>query len=113
MELKDIYGIWRQTNGDIILDFSIKPYDTKTDKGLSMFTIYGRDKGGNEVNYEWQGAVVDLHDNRDSTYSIQVERMIFTEDKPEYQELKVWMLSDNDMTLELANGDRVDFKRIR
>ena len=113
MELKEILGIWRSTNGDIILDFNIRTYNPESGKGLSLFTIYGKDVNGNKVGYEWQGAVVDLIDNGDSTFSISVEQMIKTEDKPEYQNLKVWMLSGKIMTLELGNGDRVIFQRIR
>ncbi|CAN0597609.1 unnamed protein product [Ectocarpus sp. 12 AP-2014] len=113
MELKEILGIWRITNGDIIIDFNIRPFNPKTGKGLSFFTIYGKDDKGNEVGYEWQGAIVDLIDNGDTTFTILVEQMIKTEDKPEYQNLKVWMLADKVMTLELGNGDRVDFNRLR
>ena len=113
MELKEILGIWRSTNGDIILDFNIRKYNPESEKGLSLFTIYGKDVNGNKVGYEWQGAVVGLIDNGDSTFTISVEQMIKTEDKPEYQNLKVWMLSDNVMTLELGNGDRVDFDKLR
>lgn len=105
MELKEILGIWRSANGDIILDFNIRTYNSKSGKGLSLFTIYGKDVNGNKVGYEWQGAVVGLIDNGDSTFTISVAQMIKTEDKPEYQNLKVWMLSDVGMTLELGNGN--------
>jgi aspartate 1-decarboxylase len=113
MELEEILGIWRSTNGDIILDFNIRTYNPESGKGLSLFTIYGKDVNGNKVGYEWQGAVADLIDNGDSTFTISIEQMIKTEDKPEYQNLKVWLFTNKVLTLELGNGDRVDFDRLR
>lgn len=112
MKLKDIYGVWRHTNKNIIIDFRVRVFDAKTGKGLSFFTIYGKDENGEDVNYEWQGAVVELIDNGDTTYTISIDEIQFTEDKPEYQELKIWMLTDDGITLELGNGDKVEFKKL-
>lgn len=113
MELKDIYGIWRHVHGDIITDFAVRVFDKKTGKGLSRFGSHGKDDKGNVIDYAWEAIIVGLNDNGDGTFTIVIEQMKSTEDKPEYQELKVWVLADNVMTLELENGDRVDFDRIR
>ncbi|WP_127138019.1 hypothetical protein [Flagellimonas oceanensis] len=113
MELKDILGIWRCINEGITIDFNIRMFDPKHGKGRSLFTIYGTDAKGNKVWYEWQGAVVDLISNPDTTFTIQIDNINYTEDKPEYQSLKVWMLLENSIILELANGDRVEFQKLK
>jgi len=113
MELKEILGVWRSTNGKIIIDFNVRTFDPKNKKGLSFFTIYGIDSDGNEVGYEWQGAIVDLIENNDTTYTLQIEEMIYSEDKPEYQSLKIWMLLEDSIILELGNGDKVQFQKLR
>lgn len=113
MELKDIYGIWRHVHGDVITDFAVRVYDVKTSKGLSRFGIHGTDVKGNQIDYAWEGVIVGLNDNGDGTFTIEIEQIKFTENKPEYQELKIYMLADNVMMLELANSDIVEFEKIR
>lgn len=113
MELKDIYGTWRHVHGDVITDFTVRVFNAKTGKGLSRFGIQGKDDNGNAIDYAWEGVFVGLDDNVDGTFTIEIEQLKFTEDKPEYQELKVWMLANNLLTLELGNGERVDFDRLR
>ncbi|WP_223550533.1 hypothetical protein [Aestuariivivens sp. NBU2969] len=113
MELKDIYGVWRHSHGNVITDFAIRTFNNDTGRGLSRFGIHGTDDAGNQIDYAWEGAIKGIVDNQDGTFNITVEGIRFSVDKPQYQELKVWMLMDEVMTLELGNGDRVDFERIR
>ena len=113
MKLKELFGVWRHIHGEVITDFAIRPFDDKTGKGLSRFGIHGIDQLGNVIDYAWEGAIIDLIDNGDTTFTMVIEQMTKTEDKPEYQNLKVWMFSNKEMTLELGNGVRVDFKRLR
>ncbi|WP_339725225.1 hypothetical protein [Maribacter stanieri] len=113
MRLQELFGVWRHMHGGVITDFAIRHFDDKTGKGMSRFGIHGVDKVGNEIDYAWEGAITTLTDNGDTTFSIPINKMNKTEDKPEYQDLKVWMLTDMVMTLELGNGERVDFNRLR
>ncbi|MFK7832100.1 MAG: hypothetical protein AB8B52_02375 [Winogradskyella sp.] len=113
MILKDIYGIWRHVHGDVVTDFAVRVFDVKTNKGRSRFGIHGKDENGNVIDYAWEGVIVGLNDNGDGTFTIEIEQIKFTEDKPKYQELKIYMLAGNVMMLELANGDMVEFEKIR
>lgn len=113
MKLQELFGVWRHIQGEVITDFAIRPFDVKSGKGMSRFGIHGVVENGNALDYAWEGVIVGLNDNGDGTFTIEIKQIKFTEDKPEYQELKVWMLANNLLTLEFGNGERVDFDRLR
>ncbi len=112
MELEEIYGTWRHQHNNIITDFRVRPFDSVRGTGLSFFTIYGEDKNGNALNYEWQGGITGLSENENSTFDILIDSLIYTEDTPNYQNLKIYMIMDDTMILEFEDGQHVNFTKI-
>jgi hypothetical protein len=112
MELEEIYGTWRHEHKNIITDFRIRTFDSKRGTGLSFFTIYGEDENGKAFNYEWQGGITGLAENENSTFNILIDSIIFTENNPKYQNIKIYMIIDDTMILEFEDGQQVSFTKI-
>lgn len=111
VQLEQVLGTWRHTNGDIIIDFNIRNNNIGQDAIKAMFTIYQREPQ-NQINYEWHGEVEIVNSENDLP-RIQINSINKTEDKPEYQNLTIWMfISPNKMFLQLGNGDRICFNKL-
>jgi hypothetical protein len=110
IQLHQILGTWRHTNGNLLIDFNIRQVNYGEDVTQAMFTIYQREPE-NKIHYEWQGAVEILNHENDIP-EIIINDIIKTEEKPEYEKLKIWSFTLGEMYLELGNGDRVIFTKL-
>ena len=110
IQLQQLFGIWRHTNVNIIIDFNLKQVNYGKDVTQAMFTIYQREPE-NKIYYEWQGAVEILNHQNDIP-EIIITDIIKTEQKPEYENLKIWSFTPSEMYLELGNGDRICFNKL-
>nr|WP_315167469.1 hypothetical protein [uncultured Flavobacterium sp.] len=111
IQLHQILGTWRHTNGNLLIDFNIRQVNYGEDVTQAMFTIYQREPE-NKIHYEWHGAVKVLNHNENDLTEIIISDIIKTEEKPEYENLKIWSLAPDEMYLELGNGHRVFFNKL-
>lgn len=111
VQLEQLLGTWRHTNGNIIIDFNIRNNNIGQDATKAMFTIYQREPQ-NQTHYEWHGEIEIINSQNDLP-RIQINNIHKTEDKPEYENLSIWMFTPpNEMFLELGNGDRICFNKL-
>ena len=109
VQLKQVLGTWRHTNGNVIIDFNIRRENNDSAKG--MFTIYQREPE-HTIHYEWHGNIEILNQDHELP-TIIISKINKTEDKPEYENLKIWMFTNpGEMFLELGNGDKILFKML-
>lgn len=111
IEIEQLYGVWRHEHNGVITDFNIRKYYEENGRGLSLFTIYNWEEAGSKISYEWQGAV-SIQNYPDEISDILVGNIKSTEDKPEYQNLKIWHFTPTYMILEFGNGQRVEFQKL-
>lgn len=111
IDIKQLYGIWRHEYDSVITDFSIREYDENHHTGLSLFTIFSWTDSGSNIQYEWQGAV-SIQNYPEQITDIVIEHIEYTEDKPEYQNLKIWHFTNKLMILEFGDGQRVEFQKL-
>lgn len=111
IQTEQLYGIWRHKHKGVITDFNIRKYDKDHHTGLSLFTIFSWTESGSRISYEWQGAV-SIKNYSDQISNIEIGHIEYTEDKPEYQNLKIWHFTANAMILEFGNGKRIEFQKL-
>ncbi len=109
IEMEQLYGVWRNVHGNIYTDISFRKYDEKVDKGFSIFTIYKYDS--REIIYEWQG-VPSIINYPDNISDININYIKYTENKPEYQNIKIWHFEADLMILEFGDGRKIEFKKL-
>ncbi len=111
IQLQQILGTWRHTNGNIIIDFNIRSKNCGDEVTKAMFTIFQREPE-NKILYEWHGEV-EISNNDNDLPIIQINHIHRTEERPEYENLKIWMLHPpSEMFIELGNGDRILFNKL-
>ncbi|RVT75325.1 hypothetical protein EOD40_11205 [Flavobacterium sufflavum] len=110
IELHQILGTWRHTNGNILIDFNIRHVNHGENVARAMFTIYQREPES-KIHYEWHGAVEIVNHENDIS-EIVISEIVKTEEKPEYENLKIWSIEPGEMYLELGNGDRILFRKL-
>lgn len=110
IQLQQLFGTWRHTNENILIDFNMRQVNHGENVTQAMFTIYQREPE-NKIHYEWQGAVEILNPENDIP-EIIISNIIKTAEKPEYENLKIWSLAPDEMYLELGNGDRILFNKL-
>lgn len=108
--LHQVLGTWRHTNGNILIDFSIRHVNHGENVTQAMFTIYQREPE-NKIHYEWHGAVGIVNHENDIS-EIVISEINKTEEKSEYENLKIWSVEPDEMVLELGNGDRILFGKL-
>ncbi|MGK0387128.1 MAG: hypothetical protein ACI849_001749 [Patiriisocius sp.] len=111
IEIEQLYGTWRHEHNGVITDFNIRKYDEDHHTGISLFTIFSWTESGSKINYEWQGAA-SIQNYPDQISDIVIGKMEYTENKPEYQNLKIWHFTADAMILEFGNGQRVEFQKL-
>ena len=111
MKLENLFGIWRHVHKSVITDFTVRKYDAERDKGKSFFSIYGRDENQKPVNYEWQAGIINVAQNDDGDWEIEIVKLRSTESGKEFEELTILAFEERNMTLRFSNGDVVDFKK--
>lgn len=111
IQLQQILGTWRHTNGNIIIDFNIRSKNFGEEVTKAMFTIYNSEPENN-ILYEWHGEL-ELINSEIEQPKVQINTISKTEDKPEYENLSIWMFTaPNEMYLQLGNGDRIRFNKL-
>lgn len=111
VNLNQLLGTWRHINGDIIIDFNIRNKNLGEEVTKAMLTIYEREPQ-NIIHYEWHGEI-EINNSDNEPPIIKINRIQKTEERPEYENLKIWMFTTpNEMFLELGNGDRVLFNKL-
>lgn len=111
IQLQQIVGTWRHVNGDILIDFHIRSISFGEEFTRAMFTIYNSEPENN-ILFEWHGEI-EIINSANELPKIQINEIHRTGDKPEYENLSIWMFTaPNEMYLQLGNGDRVLFKKL-
>lgn len=111
IELHQISGTWRHTNENLLIDFNIRQVNHGENLTQGMFTIYEREPE-NKIHYEWHG-VIEIVNRENDIPEISISKIVRTEEKPEYENLKIWMFrSPGEMFLELGTGDRILFNKL-
>lgn len=111
VQLEQVLGTWRHTNGEIIIDFNIRSKNFGEQVTKAMFTIYQREPE-NKIHYEWHGEI-EIVNSEGNLPKIQINEIHKSEDKPEYENLSIWMFTaPNEIFLELGNGDRIRFNKL-
>lgn len=111
VELHQILGTWRYANGNILIDFNIRQVNHGENGSRAMFTIYQREPE-NKIHYEWHGEV-EILNSENNLPEIVISNIVKTEEKPEYENLKIWMFNvPGEMYIELGNGDRILFNKL-
>lgn len=109
--LEQILGTWRHINGNIIIDFNIRNKNFGEEFTKAMFTIYQREPQ-NQIIYEWH-AEIEIVNSEGSLPKIQINEIHKTDEKPEYENLTIWMYATpTEMFLQLGNGDRICFNKL-
>ena len=83
IELEQLYGTWRHKNGEAITDIAFRFYESKTNKGYSLFTIFNWTEEGSNIIYEWQGIpeIVNHKNNISDIKSIELINTYIQSDK--------------------------------
>lgn len=111
VQLEQVLGTWRHTNGEILIDFNIRNKNFGETVTKAMFTIYQREPE-NKIHYEWHGEI-EIVNSEGNLPKIQINEIHKTEEKPEYENLSIWLFTaPNEMYLQLGNGDRILFNKL-
>jgi hypothetical protein len=110
IELHQILGTWRHLNGNILTDFNIRQVNHGKNCTKAMFTIYQREPE-NKIFYEWHGGVAIINHENDLP-EIVISNIAKTEEKSEYENLRIWSFTPTEMYLQLGNGDRILFNKL-
>lgn len=111
VQLIQLLGLWRHTEGDVIIDFYVRQYDVHIQRGLSFFTVYTINGGDLGINYEWQG-VPTVTNTPDELPVIQIDNLNVSEAESRYQDITIWSFDENEMTLQFGDGSRVEFQKL-
>lgn len=111
IELHQILGTWRHTNGNILIDFNVRQVNFGENVTQAMFTIYEREPE-NKIHYEWHGHI-EIINYENELPEISISEIVRTEEKPEYENLKIWLFNaPGEMYLELGNSNRILFNKL-
>lgn len=111
VHLEQLLGLWRYTDGNRIVDFYVRQFDVRIQRGLSFFTVYtiaGEEQG---INYEWQG-VPSVVNTPDELPVIQVDKLNSSEAGSIYQDITIWEFEDNQMILKFGDDSSVEFQKM-
>lgn len=109
--LAQILGLWRYTEGNTIVDFYVRQYDERIQRGLSFFTVYSVNGNNPGINYEWQG-IPTVVNAPEELPVIQIDNLNATEAESRYQDITIWSFEDNQMTLQFGDGSRAEFQKL-
>lgn len=109
--LTQILGLWRYTEGNIIIDFYVRRYDERIQRGLSFFTVYIVNGNNPGINYEWQG-VPSVINTPNELPVIQIDNLNASEAESRYQDITIWGFEENQMTLQFGDGSRLGFQKL-
>lgn len=101
IETNQLVGTWRHVHQNIFTDFTIWNSDGQH---KAMFTIYEREPE-NKTNHEWHGRVEVV--NTEDLPVIEISDIKFTDENPEYQNLVIWQISNETLTLQLGSGAKL------
>ncbi|RXG17986.1 hypothetical protein [Leeuwenhoekiella aestuarii] len=110
VKLKQLLGLWRFTDDNLVIDFYVRQFDERTQTGLSFFTVCPKGNGEQETNYEWQGIPVVLNTPNELA-SIEIDNLTASETDSKYQDIKIWSFEINQMTLQFGDGTRIEFQK--
>ena len=110
IQIQQLFGIWRNTNGEIVTDFNIHQSDDSYNIARSMFTIYNP-KEDNKIIYEWHGKF-NILNHKNELSEIEFKEIFKSEDLPQYESLKICSLDNTQMTIQLGSGERVIFNKL-
>lgn len=111
VQLKQVLGTWRHTNGNVIIDFNIRRENNDVNSAKAMFTIYQREPE-HKIHYEWHG-IIQIENQDNELPTIVISNINHTENRSEYENLKIWMFTiPGEMYLELGNGDKILFQML-
>lgn len=111
IQLKQLLGLWRYTDGNIIIDFYVRQFDERIQRGLSFFTVYSISGDAKDINYEWQG-VPSVLNIPDELTLIQIDNLNVSEAESRYQDITIWGFEENEMTLQFGDGARLTFQKM-
>ena len=111
VQLIQLLGLWRHTEGDIIIDFYVRQYDERIQRGLSFFTVYSANGNNLGINYEWQGIPTVLNMPEELPV-IQIDNLNASEAESRYQDITIWSFEENQMTLQFGDGSRLVFQKL-
>lgn len=106
----EILGIWRYSNDEFMIDFSIRSWDDKT-KHNSFFTKI--DPKERKIRYEWQ-ALVDII-REESEWKIEIREKISTHpEEKEYVNLSIVreVFDEGYIVIKAAGGKDMVFNKI-
>lgn len=109
--LTQILGLWRYTEGNVIIDFYVRQYDERIQRGLSFFTVYTVNGNNLGINYEWQGIPTVVNEPEELPV-IQIDNLNATEAESRYQDITIWSFEENQMTLQFGDNSRLVFQKL-
>ena len=109
--LTQILGLWRYIEGNTIVDFYVRQYDERIQRGLSFFTVYSVNGNNSGINYEWQG-IPTVVNAPEELPVIQIDNLNATEAESRYQDITIWSFENNQMTLQFGDGSRAVFTKL-
>lgn len=111
IQLEQLLGLWRFTEGNLIIDFYVRQFDERIQRGLSFFTAYATAGDDQGINYEWQG-VPSLVNTPDELTVIQIDNLNASMADSRYQDITIWSFEDDQMTLQFGDEARLTFQKM-
>ncbi len=111
VHLEQLLGLWRFTDGNRIIDFYVRQFDERIQRGLSFFTEYTISGEIQGINYEWQG-VPSIVNTPQELPTIEIGNLNASEDESRYQDITIWSFEENGMTLQFGDGTRIAFQKM-
>lgn len=111
IRLEQLLGLWRFTEANLIIDFYVRQFDERIQRGLSFFTVYVIAGDNQGINYEWQG-VPSLVNTPDELMVIQIDNLNASIAESRYQDITIWNFEANQMTLKFGDGTRLMFQKM-
>ncbi|WP_432670507.1 hypothetical protein [Flavobacterium sp. SM2513] len=110
IQIQQLFGIWRNENGNVITDFNIHQFDNNHNMARAMFTIYNPEKD-NKIIYEWHGKF-GIINYQNELSKIEFNEIFKSEDLPQYENIRIWTLDNSQLIIALGNGERIIFNKL-